>query len=266
MNAYIFDVDGVITSLQEKQVKEIKILEIISKLLKNQVVAFNTGRDLKWVTERVINLLVEKIDNKNILQNLFIVGEKGGTWLTFDESGNMIKQKDKSILMPQTLQDKLKNLAREEFSDYVFYDENKETMISLEIKDDLPLEEFNRIHPLLDEKIFEILNQENVNDNINLVSVTLSTDIESKSVGKDFGAKRILKWINEKGLKPEKFITIGDSKPDIEMAEEIYKQGLEVEYVSVGNNNFYTDKNYPFKITFTKNHYDKGTLEYFGTN
>lgn len=266
MNAYIFDVDGVITNLQEKQVKEIKILEIISKLLKNQAVAFNTGRDLNWVVERVLNPLLEKIEDKSVLQSLFIVGEKGGTWLNFDENGNMIKQRDNSILMPQTLQDKLKNLAGEEFSDYVFYDENKETMISLEIKDGLPLEEFNRIHPLLDEKISEILNQENVNDKIHLVSVTLSTDIESKTVGKDFGAKRILQWINKKKIKPEKFITIGDSKPDIEMAEEIYKQGLKVEYVSVGNHNFYAGKDYPFKIIFTQNHYDKGTLEYFGTN
>ena len=50
MKAYIFDVDGVITSPYEKQVKENELLRIIAEKLKNsEPVAFNTGRTIQWV-------------------------------------------------------------------------------------------------------------------------------------------------------------------------------------------------------------------------
>jgi HAD superfamily hydrolase (TIGR01484 family) len=267
MNVYIFDVDGVITNPQEKQIKENKILDEISQKLEKSIpVAFNTGRTLTWVIDRVIHPLLLKINDKTILQNLFIVGEKGGVWLTFDQKGQMHSEKDDSILMTRDLQNKLRALAENEFKDYVFYDNDKQTMITLEVKDDVSLEAFNRIHPALNKRISEILEKEDPEGKFKLTPTTLDTDIENKFVGKGFAVNRILKWLRERKLNPKKFIAFGDSGADIEMAEEINKQGYSVIYVYVGNKTKPEKNKYPFEIVYTQNYFDKGTLEYLTSN
>ena len=75
---FVFDIDGVITHPSRKINTEPEILNyIIEKLKTGHPVALNTGRSLAWIKERVINLLLAKIQNKAILKNLTAVGEMG---------------------------------------------------------------------------------------------------------------------------------------------------------------------------------------------
>ena len=269
MTAYIFDVDGVISDPGEKRPTMEGILDIIAdKLAKNEPVAFNTGRSLSWMIERVITPLLAKVVDKKSLQNFFAVGEKGGTWLTFDENGKIEEYKDASISVPLGLQQEIKELIESDFSTTTFFDDSKLTMISTEMIDGLSQEKREQLYRPDQQKLIHLL--ENILKNSNLENdfridpTTIATDIENKHVGKDFAIKRIVKWLRDIGIKPQKYIAFGDSKSDIPMAEELHKQGLSVDLVFVGDKPINPD-DFPFPVVITKKHFEQGTLEYLTT-
>lgn len=260
---FIFDVDGVITNPQEKRVTEPEILShIVRKLELDEQVALNTGRSLAWMINRVINPLLEKVKEKKILQNFLCFGEKGGTWITFDENGKMQHHKDESISVPKSLQDKVRNLINSEFSESMFFDETKETMISTEMKDGYSVEEYRKNQGILSKKLKKLVENDNLNEQLKVDTTTIATDIENKHVGKGFALDRILKWLQQRKIKPKQFIAFGDSRGDIEMAEKLNLENLPFIFVFVGNRENLEDKKYPFPMTFTQNRFDKGTLEF----
>lgn len=259
--AWIFDVDGVITNLQEKRVTEPEILEHIAKKLElGKPVTFNTGRSISWVIDRVINPLLDKIQHKKFLENLFAVGEKGGTWLTFDKDGTMRQYKDDSISIPQSLREKVKKLIDTGYSESMFYDESKETMISTEMKDGFEVEEYRKLQEALNIKLNELIEQENLNQQLKVDPTTIATDIENERVGKGFAIERILKWLQQRKINPRQFIAFGDSRGDLEMGEKLYERNLPFTFVYVGIRETLEGKEYPFPITYTQNRFDKGTL------
>jgi HAD superfamily hydrolase (TIGR01484 family) len=262
MNAYIFDVDGVITEPALKKVEQKEILQKIARLLAdNNPVALNTGRSLTWINERVIDPLLKYITDKADLENLFPVGEKGGTWLTFDKDGNIQHHKDETISTPSELQNKIKDLIKNNYSESMFYDNTKETMISTEMHDSYSISEYKQLQDKLVKQMNDLLNNMNLSQTLKIDPTTIATDIENKTVGKDFAVKRIIEYINDLGLKIQKFIAFGDSKSDIPMAAKLHEQKIPVELVYVGKNTF-AENEYPFPVTFTQEKFDKGTLEY----
>jgi HAD superfamily hydrolase (TIGR01484 family) len=262
MNAYIFDVDGVITNPSLKLVEHKEILQKIANLLSsNNLIALNTGRSLSWVNERIILPLLQYISAKTNLKNLFAVGEKGGTWFNFDDNGAIQFHKDESISVPFDLQEKTKELISNSFSDTMFYDDTKETMISTEMRDGFSIDEYKKNQKELIAKMAAILGEMQLAQTLKIDPTTIATDIENRMVGKDYAMERIIDWINHSGLKPEKFITFGDSKSDIPMAEKLYEHKLPVSFVYVGDDNLNTNS-MRFPTITTKEKFDKGTLEY----
>lgn len=266
LRAWVFDVDGVITNPSEKKVTEPEILdEIAQKLTGGEPVALNTGRSLSWMTDRVINPLLEKVKDKKSLNNFFASGEKGGTWITFDENGTMLRHKDDSISVPQSLQAKVKHLIDSEFSESMFYDESKETMISTEMKDGYSVKKYTKQQEGLKLKLQELIDRENLTGNLKVDPTTIATDIENKHVGKGFAVRKIIEWIKSKGVKPQKYIAFGDSfSSDISMAEEIHSQGFAVEFIYVGEQDISTS-NLPFPVKSPSACFGKGTLEFLKT-
>lgn len=270
MNAYIFDVDGVVSDPGEKRPTIDGVLEAIAdKLAKNEPVALNTGRSLSWMIERVIAPLLIKVKDKKTLQNFFAVGEKGGTWITFDENGRRQMHKDDSISVSSDLQDRVKQLVKDEFSDTTFYDDSKQTMVSTEMIDGLSDEDREQKYRPAQQRIVqrfeELLREKGIENNFKVDPTTIATDIENKHVGKDFAVRKALAWLSSKGIKPNKFIAFGDSKSDIPMAEELHRQGLPVELIFVGNKSDIKPSDYPFPITVTNAQFELGTLEYLNT-
>lgn len=258
--AWVFDVDGVITNPSEKRVTEPEILnQIVQKLEKGEPVALNTGRSLVWMIDRVINPLLEKVKDKKSLVNFFASGEKGGTWITFDEKGEMQHHKYDSISVPQPLQEKVRNLINSEFSKSMFFDETKETMISIEMKDGYLVESYTEDQKKLKPKLKELIDQAGLSQELKVDPTTIATDIENEFVGKGFAVERMLKWLNEKNIRPQRFVTFGDSSSDLPMAEKLHKNGHAVSFVYVGKSNL--PKDYPFPIIRPQNHFEKGTLE-----
>lgn len=261
--AWIFDVDGVITNPSEKRITEPEILDQIIKRLENgEPVALNTGRSLVWMIDRVINPLIEKVKDKKILQNLSAVGEKGGIRVEFDENGQMQQYKDESISVPQALQEKVRKLITDEFSESMFYDATKETMISTEMKDGYPVDGYTKQQQGLNIKLQGLVDQEGLAEQLKVDPTTIATDIENKFVGKGFAVKRIIEWVKRKGIIPQRYIAFGDSfSSDMPMAQEIHSQRLPVEFVYAGKENIDTTA-FPFTIHQTKAKFEKGTLEF----
>jgi HAD superfamily hydrolase (TIGR01484 family) len=267
MNAYIFDVDGVISHPNEKKPTIEGILDIIvSNLSKQEPVALNTGRSLEWITERVIGKLLSKITDKTTLQYFFAVGEKGGTWLTFDQAGKIIENRDNSISVPIKLQKKIKNLVEKEFSDTTFFDNSKQTMISTEMLDSIKNEREKLYRPAQErivERMKDILKEMRLEKNFKIDPTTIATDIENNHVGKHYAVNKILSWLRSSKTSPDQFLAFGDSKSDIPMAEELHAQGYPVKFIFVGNKaHIKNPKEYLFPIIITSAEYEYGTLEY----
>ena len=260
---WIFDVDGVITDPSEKKITELQILEEINnKLEKGEPVILNTGRSISWLIEKVINLLNDHVTDQNVLKNFFAVGEKGGAWTEFNDSGDLIEKKDENISVPEKLKDEIRNLIKTIYSESMFYDESKLTMISTEMIDNHPIDDFHHRQKELTAELNNLLRNENLNKKFKVDPTTIATDVENKFVGKHFAIQRILSWLNSKNVKPQKYITFGDTfKSDIPMAEELHSQNLPVEFVYVGKENIDTSR-FPFPVYQTKAKFGKGTAEF----
>lgn len=263
MTAWIFDVDGVITNPSEKRITQLKILNhLVQKLGNGEPIALASGRSLVWIIEKVLNPLIEIVKDKKVLQNLFVLGEKGATWIVFDKRGKMKQDKNNLISVPYFLQEKVRNLIKTNFPGSMFSDETKETMISTEMRDDYEVFEYKKDQDVLVRKLRELLDKEGLSEQLKIDPTTIAVDIQNKTVGKDFTIEKILNWLDKKGVQPQKFIVFGDSLSDLPMGERLRKKGLAVDFVFVGDKKLLEGKIYPFPITFTNDHFEKGTVEY----
>ena len=264
--AWLFDVDGVITDPQEKKVLEEGLFEqIISRLEAGEPVAFNTGRDLGFVQEKVIDELLKRTDKKK-LQNLFAVAEKGALWAAFGPDGREKESIDESISVPEEVKNRVRDLVKQKFSDCMFYDETKRTMISIEMNHNGDLEEFSVKREELLEDLKDIFQELGLDGRCIIDSTIISTDIQSVGVGKNLGATRFLEWLESRGITAEKFFCFGDSKSDLAMAEEIHRQGEDVEFVFIGDRKCVVGSRVGFEVICPEDRHGKGTLSFLKNN
>lgn len=267
--AWLFDVDGVITNPEQKRVTEPQIInEMVKRLEVDQPVALVTGRSLDFMKERIIVLLKKSIKERKFLQNFLAVGEKGGVWISFTKDGTEQEETDKNISVPKDLQQEVKSLIEKGFCDTMFFDNTKRTMISTEMIDSSNLQNYHKKQEVLNRNLEELIKKHQLSESLEVDPTTIASDIQNKHVGKDFAAKRVLLWIEKSGFKPTVFITFGDSKSDIPMAQEVFDQNKKVKMVFVGkeqDRNDIKNLNLPFPVIFPTASYEKGTLEYLTT-
>lgn len=158
MKAYLFDVDGVLTDPQEKQVTELDLFtQIILRLQRGESVGLNTGRSIEWLVERIITPLLEKLQDKLLLQHFIAVGEKGATWTTFDKEGNMHYGKMEELTIAHDVVEEVKVLVEQKYADSMFFDATKETMLSIEMHDGFDLDMFHQRQKALVEDLKRLL-------------------------------------------------------------------------------------------------------------
>lgn len=272
--AWLFDIDGVITDPEQKRIKHLEIIdEIISRLQKGEPVAGNTGRSLNFVSERLLDLLEQKLQKQgletSLLHNIYITGEKGGTWLLYDENGARERYVNSSLATPEfkKMQEEVRRLVQAGFSDSMFFDETKQTMISVEINDGKTIKDFPPRQAELAPLLQALLVQHNLGNAFRVDTTRIAIDVENQELGKALGARQFVELLRERGVEPEQFKAFGDSASDYEMAEELHRLGLSVEFVFVGGKELLRGKNTElFPITFTPGHCDEGTIEYLKAN
>ena len=256
MNAWLFDVDGVITSPTDKKITQPQILDqLIKRLKKGEPIGLNTGRSRDFVVEKVLIPLEEKIEERNLLNLVVAVAEKGGVFITY-ENEERVEKINQDLKVPEELINRVRKLTESEFSDTMFFDETKRTMISVEMLDSSNLDTFHEKQNYLVERLNELLEELSLSQNLEIDPTNIAIDVENKHVGKDLGTKIFLNILEKKGITPSNFICFGDSKSDFEMLDELNAADKKVEFVFVGKDTDRTD------IIRTEKNYDKGTLEY----
>jgi hydroxymethylpyrimidine pyrophosphatase-like HAD family hydrolase len=262
----LFDVDGVLSDPREKQVTEPELYnQIIKSLQVGEPVGLNTGRSTKWMVERFVNPLLERIEDKTILENFVAIGEKGGTWVTFDNEGNMHHGRAKELAIPSEVIAEAKGLVETNYSDSMFFDDTKETMLSIEMHDRFDLDTFHQNQRTLVEDLAQLLERKGLADKYNIDPTTIATDVESPSVGKALGTDRFLQFLRDKNITSAEFETFGDSKSDFAMADELERRGKSVKMVYVGDKEKLGEFSKEYAVAYVGN-FSQGTLHYLQNN
>lgn len=274
--AYLFDVDGVLTNPETKKAHPFLIEEILDRLAKNEPVCLNTGRSVDWVLKHVIDPLKNSINNRSldtaaILNNLIIVGEKGATWHTFNNSEGGINEytgQVKSLSIPPELKQEVaelieKNPKYKAAMSIGTEDPDKLTMLSPEMNNGYPLGEYTKIQQSFADELQTILDGNEKYSRYKIDATGIAVDIESPHVSKALGAQRFMEFLKLRGFVAKEFITFGDSASDLTMADYLSKIGKDVTMVFVGNKDTLENQaERQYTVTLAPG-YDKGTVDFF---
>lgn len=268
--AYLFDVDGVLTNPHEKKVMHPEILdELVKRLETGYPVGLNTGRSLDFVTTNILDPLEEKITDKKLLQNIIALGEKGCAWITYDDKDQRISMVDEEIKVPDFVIEEIRSIVnRPPYSDVLFFDETKKTMVSLELhtqekllENDKTFAEFKEIQKALSQELDVLLNKHKIQDQFKIDNTRIATDVENVNVGKALGARRFIDLLSSRNIDPQQFLSFGDSPSDYEMFEELQRLGKKSQFIYVGESRDLIGNNSE-NVVFTDRKVDEGTSDY----
>jgi hydroxymethylpyrimidine pyrophosphatase-like HAD family hydrolase len=193
---------------------------------------------------------------------LFAVGEFGTVTIQYNDSGKRTQNIDHSISVPEILQIEVKELVKNNFSDVAFYDITKKTMISIEMIDGLAIDKFQQKEIILNKNLQSLLEHHKLTKEYKIIPDRIATNLGHAFIGKGLGVQKALKWLAKREITPKRFITFGDNVSDLAMAEELYKRGLLVEFVFVGEKSLLAGGEMKFPVVYTQKQCELGTLEY----
>lgn len=243
--AFIFDVDGPLTDPHEHKVVHKELPSMVAEILDMGLpVGLNTGRGVNWAIDNFVELVKPHVKDPSSLSNLIVIGEMGGTWATFDKTGEAVHNKSRQLTMSQELKDSIEEFVEQDrYRDVVYFDGGRETMASVIMKsvgakDDLSKaqaeEVYERVRLELEGQLQALIEASPDKGRIEIGQTAIATDFNSPYAGKDLGAARFEEWLEVKGLKPEHYYTFGDSQSDSKMAEYIAQLGKPGTFVFVG--------------------------------
>ncbi|MDP5226511.1 MULTISPECIES: hypothetical protein [Arthrobacter] len=248
--ALLLDVDGPIASPVTRSVQDQVIAELLWLASRGVPVIFNTGRSAEFMIRQV----VEPMLATGIAPGLefLAICEKGATWFTFGAGGSSEVQVDQRFTTPRSYAAAIRELVARKYSEWMFFDETKLAMVSVEQHVGTLSADYLAQQPLFDADALSLMPAHAMRGIIRsdapeqasgikdpaaghfLVDPTIiSTDIEHARLGKDLGAWRALTWLQERGLEPEQWRTVGDSGTDYAMADWLEAQGHAVAHVDV---------------------------------
>lgn len=231
--AWLFDVDGVLSDPVTKKVPEELLDKLVAKLQAGEPVGLNTGRSSRWIEERVIVPLREKVQDIKVLENLCIIAEFGATWDTFGQEGNLRHGKVDTLDLPEAITERVKALAGN-YRESMMYDDSKETHVTLEMKDGYDLGQFQAQQRDLAEAFQKIVEDTGNESKYMVHADTIATNIKSPYVTKALGVLRFREFLRERNIKAKQFKAFGDSISDLEMADELLRKGENVTFIFVG--------------------------------
>lgn len=261
----VFDVDGVITNPQEKKVTEPKILdEIIKRLKADEPVGLITGRAHKWILNKVVASIEKRIGDKHFLDNLFISKEFGGAYSNY-ENGIRKDFINKYSSVPKRMLAEVKKIIDGRFSDSMFVDPDKQTMISIEMVDNYSIDKFRLAQGKFVKEARKIVNQFDKDHQFEIHVDIIATNIRNRNANKRYATKQMLNWLSGKEINPQKYFVFGDTIGDKDIAQELYEKKLPVKFIFVGEKRELGNNSSDFQTIITQNKYGKGTLEFLKT-
>jgi len=264
--ALILDCDGVLTDPVVKCVTKVDTFAALGQRLdRGEVVAINTGRSIAWLIRNgIIDFVERSVHDKANLERFMAVCEKGASWITF--IGGVIRTNiDKTITVPEAVREDVYDLVEERFRDCMFWDPTKLTMISVEMIDGMPLEAFTKRQAQLVADLEAILRSpDHAPFALQIDATSIATDVQHRDAGKHLGARRIVEWLERRGLAPQHYVTVGDSQSDTAMAEEL-QDAHSVDFVYVGDPVRLNAEALRCRVVQTQARFELGTIEYLSS-
>ncbi|MCS5732536.1 hypothetical protein [Herbiconiux daphne] len=242
----LLDVDGPIASPLTRSIAIPSIAEDLVTLANAGVpIVFNTGRSDQFLQGEVVGPLVD--GGLSPEARVFGVCEKGAVWFRITPAGVGDLSIDETLLVPASLTAAIDELVTARFTDSMFFDRTKRTMVSVEQRTDVASDDYLAIQPVFDRAVLDLCrtfdigvvwrtDEQPASDGRVLLRIDpsiISTDIESVRVGKDLGAERALALVAATGHVPRTWRTVGDSRSDYAMAEWLHTERYDVAHLDV---------------------------------
>lgn len=269
----LLDVDGPVASPVSRTVRPAIIRDLVSLAVAGWPVIFNTGRSDDFIRQQVMQPMIAAGLPEGV--RVHAVCEKGAVWFSFDGTGPDQPQVDPELKVPGDYAETIRNLVEEKYSRTMFFDETKLAMLSVEQHVHVDNADYLSEQGLFDADALEQLGLAGLggqrldrtlpdaagNVSFRIDPTIISTDIEAVGVGKDLGARRALAMLEAEGTEvPRTWRTVGDSRTDYAMADELSRLGFEVAHVDVRPADGVPETDYPVLTAGSLIHDDAGAL------
>jgi hypothetical protein len=279
----IFDIDGPVTQPESRRIEQSEILELmLDFVLDRGYIAYNTGRASIVAHNRVVSPLLSRaiargVSTETVSARISIFAEKGGVTSVWDGGlGEWTHRIDHATVVPPDLRTAVTDLLQSdhEFRTYIFHDNDKETMVSVEMRhqtsESTPVPvTMDIFKPIAERFAAEVrqLAEDRGYDDLQVDRTTIAVDIQCRGVGKDLGARLAFDWLAGLGKRVSRVHCFGDSQSDVAMAVAAHSvmshwfadAGERVVYVHVGDA-LPIDGDFAMKIF--PNMYGLGTVAY----
>jgi hypothetical protein len=267
----LLDVDGPLASPVTRTISTPSILtDLITLAAAHVPIAFITGRSADFISEQVVAPLVAA--GLPTTSRMYGVCEKGAVWFAIGPSGMGAVEVDHAVALPTAVIDGVRQLVQHSFAAEMFFDETKQTMISVEQRTDVTAADFRARQPEFNDAAFAILVKHGLGVRFNdreepdasgqvpfrLDATIISTDIESVTLDKDHAAKRALAYFARSGPLPRLWRSVGDSRSDYRMADHLHAAGYDVSHVDVRPSDGVLDRPYPVIVIGDQIHDEAG--------
>lgn len=243
--ALLLDVDGPIASPVSRNVSPGIIASLLALVQEGIPVIFNTGRSAAFIEEEVMAPMLQAGIPANAV--IHAICEKGAVWFSFSAEGSSAVNVDRSLAVPTAFADDIRSLVEEKYANYMFFDETKLAMVSVEQSVAVDNGRYLVQQKLFDADALDIFARHGLgvahlanqqpssegNIGYRIEPTIISTDIESIRLGKDLGARRALELLTARGIEPQAWRTVGDSRSDYAMADWLFEHGHQVKHVDV---------------------------------
>ena len=247
----LLDVDGPIASPVTRTVAIPSILtDLVALAAAGVPIAFITGRSDAFIRDNVVAPLLE-VGLADALSSprarMYGVFEKGGSWATIDASGMGTVEVDTALAFGADAVAGVRELVERDFADTMFFDDTKRAMISVEQRTDVASRTYLEAQGPFQDAAFALVAGLGYGlrygDRITpdargevpfrVDPTIISTDIESVKLDKDRGAERALERFASLGPIPTRWVSMGDSRSDYLMADQVHAEGHEAIHVDV---------------------------------
>jgi hypothetical protein len=242
----LLDVDGPVASPLTRTVAEPLLADLRTLLAAGIPVVLNTGRSAAFAVEHVLAPLAA--GGLPSGARLHAVCEKGGVWTSATEDGVGDVHVDDALTVPALCGELMTALVRTAYGDAMFVDVTKRTMATVEARTDVPPAFYAERQRPFDEELLAGLGAAGIGVRLRdrclpdangrtrwrIDPSVIATDVESVEAGKALGARRALALLDADGPLPRVWHTLGDSRGDYAMADQLHALGHEVTHVDVG--------------------------------
>ena len=248
-DAIFLDCDGVVTDKRARVDSKV-MFEAYRLAHSGKKVAFVTGRSVEWLARSILPQIDRFNPTPAEKARFFFVAECGNRWLSFSGAG-FARGSDDSSSVPWDVRAEIKGEAKQ--FGYLFFDETKESLVSLEIRHD------KLVSPSAEREAQQQLDDAREHfasryPQFIVVKTLYAVDVMGKGVGKASAARRALELMGS----VSEAIAIGDSEIDLEMGGELARNGVRFKFYYVGET---PPPKQPFEVKRTEGKYAEGTLE-----